>query len=174
MTGKGAIGVGIDPSVETLHVARDLLSTLGIQDNVRLVCAKAEALPLRSGCFDAVVCRGVLLYTDVAVALAELRRAARHGAIVIVQVHNFRSELDSLLGYLRTRQLREAKKVVRRIGAGVMYHVRGRQPTNSWTGSDTFFSRRLMRRELARVGLTITGEIPHGNPRTHALITTTT
>jgi ubiquinone/menaquinone biosynthesis C-methylase UbiE len=78
---RAARVVGLDPSVDSLRRARSRALT------VPLVCAKAEALPFRSGSFDTVAISLVLCSVpDPAAALAEVRRALRDpGALRLLE-----------------------------------------------------------------------------------------
>lgn len=173
VTERGAAGVGLDINGASLHVARELLASVDLADAVTLVCAKAEALPVPTACFDVVICRGVLAYTDTRRTLAEVHRALRPNGVAIVQVGNLRNELIVLRTHLRARRTRDARITLRRIAAGIVYHVRGREPASgSRIGSHVFYSRRLLARELTRVGLRIVGEVPYRNPRSFTLVVT--
>jgi ubiquinone/menaquinone biosynthesis C-methylase UbiE len=73
--------VGLDPSLDSLRRARSRAPA------VALVCAKAEALPFRTGSFDTVAISLVLCSVpDPAAALAEVRRALRDpGALRLLE-----------------------------------------------------------------------------------------
>jgi SAM-dependent methyltransferase len=172
LTAKGATGVCIESRAATLPVTRDLLSSVDLGDRVQLACAKAESLPLRSGLFDAIICRGVLMYTDNRAALAEARRVLRGHGVVIVQVDNHWKALAYLRRYLLARHWRLVKVALRKILTGVIYQVSGRQPTSSWLGSEVAYSRRVLTRELSRAGFTIVADIPHSNPHCFAVAAT--
>jgi ubiquinone/menaquinone biosynthesis C-methylase UbiE len=172
LTGKGANGVGIDISVTTVSVARKLLTGVGLGDKVQLVCAKAEELPLRSGSFDAVVCRGVLFYVDNRRALTEIRRVVRPRGVVLIQVDNLRKALHGLRRQLLARNPRLAHVALRKTLAGVVFQLSGRQPKGAWAGAELAYSRRLLTRELMRAGFTIVADVPHGNPDIFAVVAT--
>ena len=172
LTEKGATGVGVDIRSTRLPMTRSFLSSVGLVDRVQLISAKAEALPLRSGSFGAVVCRGVLLYTDNRVALTEMRRVVRGRGVVIVQVDNHRKALRALWRHLRARNSRLAGVAVRKILTGVIYQLSGRQPTSSRLGAEVAYSRRLLTRELARAGFTVVADVPHGNPHCFCVVAT--
>lgn len=165
VTTTGARGVGIDLRVPTLRTARRLLASAGCTD-VQLLCGRAEALPMDGTRFDVAICRGVLVYTDVAATLAEIRRVLRPGGVAIIQVGTIRYELQALRRHLTARRPHHARATLRRIGAGTRYHLTGRQtPTR-----EIFFTRRRLTRELARAGLHVTGAIDFGNPRALTLV----
>ena len=96
--GSEAAAVGIDLSFDALRFCRKRGLKL-------LVCGSAEALPFRSGVFDAVTCHDVL-YTVPRdeVALAELFRVAKERALVYVTAAAFdwlRGEQDRATHGLR-------------------------------------------------------------------------
>lgn len=96
--GSEAAAVGIDLSFDALRFCRKRGLKL-------LVCGSAEALPFRSGVFDAATCHD-LLYTVPRdeVALAELFRVAKERALVYVTAAAFdwlRGEQDRATHGLR-------------------------------------------------------------------------
>lgn len=75
---------GIDASVEMVAAARSRLPEAAD----RLAHAKIEGLPFADGSFDAVVATGVLEYTDLESAIAELQRVLRPGGLAVVSYPN--------------------------------------------------------------------------------------
>jgi SAM-dependent methyltransferase len=73
--------VALDPRLERLRVARLIARENGLE-NVRLVCASAEALPFRPGAFDAEICYGVLMFVRPRRTLGELARALGPGGVL--------------------------------------------------------------------------------------------
>jgi SAM-dependent methyltransferase len=70
--------VGIDMTPEELAIARGR----GLSENVRLVTARAEALPLPDASADAVVCHmALMLFDDARSVVNELARVIRPGGI---------------------------------------------------------------------------------------------
>jgi ubiquinone/menaquinone biosynthesis C-methylase UbiE len=57
-------------------------------DTVRALVGRIEAMPLPDACFDVVLAMGVLEYTDVGAALAEITRVTRPGGLVLVTMLN--------------------------------------------------------------------------------------
>ena len=56
-----------------------------------------------------------------------------------------------------------------RVAAGTLYHLTGRQPRARFL-NESFQTRRLLRRELARHGLSIEREQTNTNPHTPAFV----
>lgn len=75
--------VGLDSSREMLEVA-----AANLRGAAELVCAAAEELPFADGAFDAVLAIGVLEYTELERALAEIARVTRPAGLVIATMQN--------------------------------------------------------------------------------------
>lgn len=101
---------GVDASTAMVELARTRLP----EASARLHVAPIEALPFADESFDAVTATGVLEYSDLPGALAELARVLRPGARAIVSYPNPRA----LYGIWKTRAwypvMRSAKRVLRR------------------------------------------------------------
>ncbi|MGD8237120.1 MAG: class I SAM-dependent methyltransferase [Armatimonadota bacterium] len=105
-------GAGVDIS----DVALRLCAENGISDLVR---APAEALPLREGQLDLVLCLDVLEHIDDAAAARELYRICRPGGHLIVTAPAYGwlwSEHDDALGHLRRYSARELRHVLDEAG----------------------------------------------------------
>jgi SAM-dependent methyltransferase len=71
--------IGVDMTPEELGVARDR----GLPDRVRLLAARAEALPLSAASADAVVCHmALMLFDSAAKVVNQLERVIRPGGIL--------------------------------------------------------------------------------------------
>lgn len=75
--------VGLDNSQEMLAVAARNLAGAA-----ELVCAPAEAMPFQNAAFDAVLAIGVLEYTELHRALAEIARVTRPAGLVVATMQN--------------------------------------------------------------------------------------
>src|SRR5271157_3208819 len=74
--------VGIDVSSQPLKMAAQRARDRGLR-NLGFQQADVHHLPLADGCFDRVTCRlGVMFFSDVARALAEMRRVLKPGGRV--------------------------------------------------------------------------------------------
>ena len=60
-----------------------------ITNNVRFVCAKAEAMPYRSEEFNYVIARVSLAYTDISASLREIKRVLKPGGQIWMVLHTF-------------------------------------------------------------------------------------
>jgi SAM-dependent methyltransferase len=75
---------GVDASIEMVEAARARLAVAPES----LACAAIERLPFADESFDVVTATGVLEYSDVPAALAELRRVLRPGGRAVVSYPN--------------------------------------------------------------------------------------
>lgn len=99
---------GIDVSMGMLQQGAAYIANEGIP-NMHFARARVEALPFEDGMFDAALCCGSLhLFTDTVVALREIARVMKPGAIL--SVFTFTA---GRRGILKFRRMRER---VRRIG----------------------------------------------------------
>jgi ubiquinone/menaquinone biosynthesis C-methylase UbiE len=77
------VSYGIDPDLAALRLGRSLTR------QIRFVQGTAEALPWRDGQFDLVVARVSLPYSDLTLALREIRRVLANGGSVWMTLHSF-------------------------------------------------------------------------------------
>jgi ubiquinone/menaquinone biosynthesis C-methylase UbiE len=166
VTERRGLGVGVDRAPDAGRAARELHAAHDPTASVLFVRAAAEALPFRDAAFDVVICRLALPYTDTTRALGEIARTLRPGGALLLKIHHARFYLRELVSALRARNLRAAAHALRALAAGTAYHLSGHQPRTRLTGGETFQTRWLLRRELARHDLRITRELPDSNPAT--------
>lgn len=103
----GAEVTGVELSPEAIAAARREAETAGLSDRVRFVEGNADALPVTSAAFDAVVCECALcLFPGKAQAVAEMRRALRPGGAVAIA--DVTAELEDLPASLRGAAARVA------------------------------------------------------------------
>jgi arsenite methyltransferase len=96
----GAEVTGVDLSPQSVAAARAEAEAAGVGERLRFVVGDAEALPVPSGAFDAVVCECALcLFPGKPQAVAEMRRALRPGGVVAIA--DVTAELDDLPASLR-------------------------------------------------------------------------
>jgi arsenite methyltransferase len=96
----GAEVIGVELSRESISAARREAEEAGLGELVSFVEGDAEALPVASGAFDAVVCECALcLFSGKARAVAEMRRALRPGGVVAIA--DVTAELEDLPASLR-------------------------------------------------------------------------
>ncbi|WP_243360198.1 DVU_1556 family methyltransferase [Fundidesulfovibrio terrae] len=94
LAGQGFTPIGLDPSPRLLAEARELEAS---GPAGALVRGTAEAIPLRSGAFAAVLCECVLTVTrDPRLALAEMRRILAPGGLLLLTDIYLRDPVDAL------------------------------------------------------------------------------
>ncbi len=81
---RGAKVVVADVSLPRLQLLRKILIQLGLTENVLLICASAEALPLRSEYFNAALTKSVLIHTELTVAIAEIHRILKSAGLALL------------------------------------------------------------------------------------------
>lgn len=167
---KGAFGVGLDPTATACRMGRDFYAEHVPGARVRFVCGVAEELPFPSASFDVVNCGLALPYMDNARALGEIARVLRPGGVLLLKIHHARYYLRDLWRSLASRRLLQTIHAGRVLAVGGIYHLTGRQTKTRLLGSETFQTRWLLARELARRGLSLKGERSDTNPHTPAFI----
>ena len=96
----GAEVTGVELSRESIATARREAEAAALGDRARFVEGDAQALPVATGAFDAVVCECALcLFSGKAQAVAEMRRALRPGGVVAIA--DVTAELEELPASLR-------------------------------------------------------------------------
>ena len=87
---------GVDADETAIELGRKL-----VPQNVRLVVARGEFLPLRDACFDLVFSRVAAPYMDIPRALEEFSRVLRPGGELWLSLHPPRMLLDRFIAELR-------------------------------------------------------------------------
>ena len=167
---KGAFGVGIDPTREACRIGQEFYAERALSDRVTFISGKGEDLPFASSSFDVVNCGLALPYMNNARALDEIARVLRPGGILLLRIHHARYYLGDLWQGLLSRRLLDMVHSGRVLAVGTIYHLTNRQPSTRILGNETFQTRRLLRRELKRRGLTIEGERHDTTPRAPAFV----
>jgi SAM-dependent methyltransferase len=162
--------IGVDYAEEAGVAGRELFASIGLADRVKFLRGSAEALPCGSGIFDVVVCRLALPYTDNARALSEFARVLRPGGLLLLKIHHARFYLEKLGVGLSAANFRSMAHAVRVLIAGSIYGLTGSQRRNRILGRESFTTERLLRRELASLGLTIRRSLPDHNARTPSFL----
>jgi SAM-dependent methyltransferase len=164
--GRDTLGVGVDVSPTVGQVGRRLFATHMPEARIVFLRAAAEALPFAAGSFDVVVCRLALPYTHNATALSEMARVLRPGGRLLLKIHHPRFYLDKFGQGLRERDILSMIHAGRVMAAGALYHCFGRQIRLRLISHETFLTKRLLRREITKLGLSIRREMPDSNPLT--------
>jgi SAM-dependent methyltransferase len=142
---RGCRAVGIDIDHEKACRAR--------ASGLPVVIARAEHLPFRTGAFDGVIVKVVLPYTDEAVALNEISRILRVGAIGRLC---YQGVGYSLRMFTELRWKRHVY-AVRVIANTIVYALTGRR-LPGFVGHTIYQSRSRLRRHYQNVGLRLIEE----------------
>ncbi len=166
---KGAFGVGIDISDHALRVGREFYAENVAGARVAFMKARAEALPFASESFDLVNCGLALPYTHNPRAIAEVERVLKPGGLFLLKIHHFRYYLQKMHQGLVGANLLSMIHCGRVLTTGAVYHLSGRQPMTRIL-NETFQTRWMLRRQLAKCGLFIDNEQPGTNPAAPAFV----
>jgi SAM-dependent methyltransferase len=166
---KGAHGIGIDISEVALSMGREFYATHLPHANVAFVHGKAESLPFAANSFDVINCGLALPYMDNTRVIAEVARVLRPGGMFLLKIHHARYYLRELRRGLVSRDVSSVIYAGRVLVAGMIYHLTGRQPRVRFL-DESFQTRWLLRRELARHGLVIDREQANSNLLTPAFV----
>lgn len=165
-----SFGIGIDVAPEAGQVGRRLFAAEQPGSRVAFARAAAERLPFGADCFEVVICRLTLPYTDNARALAVMARVVRPDGCLLVKFHHGRFYLRKLREALAAGRVRAALHACRVLAAGALYHLTGAQPRGRLTGGETFQTAWLLRRELRRHGLGAERALEDSSPETPSLL----
>jgi SAM-dependent methyltransferase len=163
---KDALCVGVDVSPEAAVVGRRIFGEMNRAHRVIFVQGTAEALPFHADTFDAVICRLALPYTDNARALAEVARVLRSDGSFLLKIHHARYYLHKLWSGLKVLDVMSMIHAARVFVSGLIYHATGKQVRTRLISQETFQTEWMLRRELARCGLSIGFEVSDSNPLT--------
>ena len=170
VTERRALGIGIDIAPEMGRVGRQMFASINGATRVKFLRARAEALPFPSASFDVVVCRLALPYMNNPRALGEMARVLRPGGVLLLKIHHALFYLGKYRKSVQTRTMKPAWYATRVLAAGILYHLSGTQVNHHLLKGETFQTKWMLRRELARAGLKIIGEMPDSNPRAPAFV----
>lgn len=166
---KNAVGIGVDISDEALRMGREVYASQIPDARVEFIQSRAEALPFESEQFDIVNCGLALSYLDNAHAIAEVARVLRRGGLFLLKIHHARYYLWEMWAGLTSFRMSSVVYGGRVLVAGSIYHLIGRQP-NARLLNETFQSKWLLNRELAKHNLSIEREQATSNPLTPAYV----
>jgi ubiquinone/menaquinone biosynthesis C-methylase UbiE len=83
--------VGIDYSLESLRIARELIGKFGVSKNVNFIVANATQLPFKARIFDKIVCADFIEHiglSDKALLVDEMRRIIKENGLIIISTPN--------------------------------------------------------------------------------------
>ncbi|HWB86061.1 MAG TPA: class I SAM-dependent methyltransferase [Bryobacteraceae bacterium] len=166
----GSFGVGTDLADDVGRFGRREFAHEGLDERVAFARSTAEYLPFRSAAFDVVVSRLALPYAENPAAIAEMARVLRPGGMLLLKIHHAWFYVDEGWKGLRTGRILSAVHSARVLASGVVYHVTGRHIRNRLFTHETFQSRWLLKKELARRGLTVLREMPDSNRLTPSFL----
>ncbi|HJR58259.1 MAG TPA: GNAT family N-acetyltransferase [Vicinamibacterales bacterium] len=164
----GAMCVGIDSSHASGIFGRRLFARHYPQVPVHFATSTAERLPFTDGAFDVAVCRVAIPYTDNRAALTEIARVLRPGGILLLKTHHLRYYTRKFIDGIKRKSPLFATHALRVLLSGTIFHLTGRQPSGGILLRETFLTEGRLKKELARVGLSIAGELSDSNPLTRS------
>lgn len=166
---QGAFGIGVDISPTGLRMGREFYALHRPEAKIEFVRAKGEALPFASESFDLVNCGLALPYMHNARLMAEVARVLRPGGIFLLKIHHARYYFGEIWRGLAARDILPIIHGSRVLIAGTLYHLTSRQPQIKLL-NESYQTRWLLRRELARFGLNLEREQVETNPQTPAFV----
>jgi ubiquinone/menaquinone biosynthesis C-methylase UbiE len=166
---KGAFGAAVDTSEAGLRIGLDFYKTHLPDARVAFIRARAESLPFATNSFDVINCSLALPYMDNARVFGEVARVLRPGGLFFLRIHHARYYFRQMQEGVKTRDVYPMLHGSRVLVAGMIYHLTGRQP-RMWPMNESYQTRWLLRRELAKHRLVIDREHTVTNPRTPAFV----
>jgi len=141
---------GIDVHPLSVRIAKAMAAEWDEERRTSYCEAAAESLPCASASVDLVICRLVLPYVDVRVALDEIVRVMTPGAVSLFQIHTPRYYAAHLFGSLM--RPKTALYYLKPILTGAWFALAGRQILHPAL-KETALSLPRLRRLCADVGL---------------------
>jgi len=166
---KKAFGAAVDTSEAGLRIGRDFYKTHLSDARVAFIRARAESLPFATNSFDVINCSLALPYMDNARVFSEVARVLRPGGLFFLRIHHARYYLREMREGVKTRDVIPMFHGSRVLVAGTIYHLIRRQPL-MWPMNESYQTRWLLSRELAKHNLVIDREHTVTNPRTPAFV----
>jgi ubiquinone/menaquinone biosynthesis C-methylase UbiE len=166
---RGAAGVGVDISETGCRMGREFYAAHFPEARIEFLLSRAESLPFASASFDVVHCGLALPYTHNARTLTEIARVLSPGGLFLLRVHHLRYYLQQFKQALGSLKLLSAVHAGRVLTAGAIYHLTRRQP-HTRIFNETFQTRWMLARELAKHEMAIEREQPGSSPHTPAFV----
>ena len=136
--------IGIDSNFSSLAVAKRRFP------GRHFVCCQAEALPFSDSSFERVVSSVAMPYTDIPVALAEIRRMLVPGGSLFMSVHHLRFTLNELRAALPSPIAVLYRLYV--LANGLIFHASGRVVRFPDGKVESFQTTRGLKRALEGTG----------------------
>jgi SAM-dependent methyltransferase len=165
----GVLGVGVDIFPLGLRMGREFYASHLPEACITFILAGAESLPFAPGSVDLVNCGLALPYMRNARAIAEVARVLHPGGIFLLKIHHASYYMRRLLQGLTEGDLLAVIHSGRVLTAGTLYHLVRRQPRAKLL-NESYQTRWLLRRELAKHGMIIEREQINTNPLTPAFV----
>jgi len=136
--------IGIDSNFSALAVAKRRFP------GRHFVCCQAEAMPFADSSFGRVVSSVALPYTDIPVALAEIRRVLVPGGSLFMSAHHLRFTLNELCAALPNPIASLYRLYV--LANGLIFHATGRLIRFPNGKVESFQTTRALERALGGAG----------------------
>jgi len=146
--------VGVDIDSDTIALSKQLADIWAVDSEVSFDISTAENLSPTIGCFDLVIARLVLPYTDVRAAMAAISSVLKEGGIVVLQVHAPSYYLSQ--AYHSWSSIKKMIYYIKPVLAWMFFCVMRRQPKSHYF-QETALSSRLLVRQCRKFGLKLLG-----------------
>jgi ubiquinone/menaquinone biosynthesis C-methylase UbiE len=160
---RGAFGVGVDMAADAGLIGRERFRCEGLERRVAFVQGDGSALPFPSGVFDLLICRVALPYMHNPSALAEMARVLRPAGLLFLKIHHAWFYVDEAWRGLLAGQLLPFVHAMRVLASGIVYHATDWHLQNRMFKAETFQSKWLLERVLARHQMVVVRELSDSN-----------
>lgn len=139
---------GIEPDAAAVSLAQSQQ-----EPRLRIIQAKAEALPYLDNTFDLVFARVSLPYTNIPRSLDEMRRVLKPRGYLWLTMHPLRMEIDNMLRSLLHFSMKSMIDQIYVMTNSATFALTGRCVARPWNGTyESFQTAGGMRRALQRAG----------------------
>lgn len=163
--------VGLDAADE---LGKAVLKTRNLTNaNKRLTFVRSfgERLPFADASFDIVLCRVAIPYMNNKMAIAEIGRVMRGGAVFLLKTHSPWFYFGMLPARVKTLNPKNIAYPLICLFGGVWHQITGKQLRKGfWKGKEVFQTRGFLEREFAAHGLKINGVLSDTNLQTPSFI----
>lgn len=166
-----AVCFGVDIAEELGGVTKEIFARNPHNERMFFVRSKGEDLPFADASFDVILCRVALPYMNNRRTFAEVSRIIRPGGTFLLKTHAPAFYLKMLPARLKTLNLKMLAYPLICLFGGAWHWASGRQlETGFWQGKEVFQTRGFLRRECAKNGLRIEGELSDTNVQTPSFV----